>query len=505
MPSEALSDDVGRGKRLHPLTILFSTAALARGLVLPAVVGGVSAAGGDIAGTISWIVALLAIPTVAASVGSYLYFRYTLRGDELVIRSGLVRRQHRVIPLGRVQNTEIRQSALQRLFSVVELRVETAGSAQSAEATLSVLGREEADALRAEILSRRHVLAAPASAEQPAPAPALLLLHLSTADLVLAGATANEAGIVLAAIAGAMGVLDDLPIPLPAWLENPSGLVPELSPLGTAAFIVGALAALFIVGRVFSIAGSVIGYGGFTLERAGGELRKRYGLLARREAHVPLRRVQAVRVEESVLRRKLGVASLKIETAGGYAGSGETGGAEAFVPLTTIARVPALLQEVFPGIAYPPERFHLVHPRSRRRAFTRYAAVLFVLSGTLALLFGPRWLLALAATPLLYALAAWQYRHRGYAVLPDYLVARGGALRRVTWIIPERKLQTLHVTETPFQRRHGLATIVLDSASGKSAASVVDLARDDAAALLTSLSRRAAAQASDSRYSNSLG
>ena len=481
------------GRRLHPLTLVFSTLGIARSFILPAVVGGVSAADGDWVRGLTWVVAILAVPAIGFSIASFLNFSYLLRGDELIIRSGALRRQFRVIPLARVQNTELRQSAVQRMLGVAELRVETAGSAGSTEARLSVVTLADGQRLRADILARRGRPAMRTSqSDEAATVPTVLLGRLTVRDLVLAGATSNEAGIVLAAIAGALGVLDDLPIPVPAWLEDPSGLLPDRSVGSVAGLIAAGLLILLVLGRLLSITGAVVSYYGFTLERTGDELRKRYGLLSRREAHIPLRRVQAIRVVESALRRRFGLASLKIETAGGFSGEREMRGAEAFLPLARTESIPVLLREVLADFDYSAVRFQRVHPRSRRRAFTKYLIALLVVTGVLTLVLHPLWLLLVGAAPLTYLLAAWQYAHRGYALASGVVLARSGAMRRVTWIIPERKLQTLHVSASPFQRRHDLATLQLDTASGH-AASVVDLASTDAAVLLFRLASAALA------------
>ena len=58
-------------------------------------------------------------------------------------------------------------------------------------------------------------------------------------------------------------------------------------------------------------------------------------------------------------------------------------------------------------------------------------------------------------------------------------------------VIPERKIQTLHLRETPFQRRWDIATLMIDTAGGSRAARAVDLHRGTAQRLLLSLARDA--------------
>ena len=515
----------GGARRLHPFTMLFASLRLARQLIFTAAVGGLSRADGDPGRLVGWVVAILAVPAIVISTLRYLTFRYRITPEELVIDSGVLQRQHRVIPLANVQNIDLRESALQRALGVVEMRVETAGSGAGAEASLEVLGLADASLLREELLARRRVLrAASPRASGPGSAagqdeigarpagqaadtdgraddrvdvPVELLVRLDTARLALAGATANEAGLIAAGIAAGLQFVDDVGlervIPFERLVERLAG-----STVAGAIWLIAlSLGAVLVLGWVVSIVGSIVGYHEFTLERVGSDLRKRYGLIGRRQTSVPLERVQGLRIEESLLRRPLALAMLKIETASGSPREQRKRGAEAFVPIARADEVPALVRGVFHDLELGAASFNAVHPRSRRRAFFRHLFVAFMLltvASIMALLRTgavprslPIWVLVLGTAS--YALAAWQHRHRGWAMLGDYVLARSGVLNRVTWLIPHAKIQTLHVVSTPFQRRHGLATLIIDTASGGRQSRVVDLDAGIAERLMIELAR----------------
>lgn len=497
MPSDRMSTDLQEhGRRLHPFTLLFSTVGIARHLVIPAIFGGISAADGNASRAASIIVGVLVVPSLAIAIANYLSFRYAIRGEELIYRSGVLRRKQRVIPLARVQNIEVRQSLVQRLTGVAEVRVETAGTGSEPEAGLSVVSVKEANELRAELLSRRapprtgEDVAGVATAEEAATE--TTLVHLTPPELAMAGATANEAGLIAAALVGALQFADDLPIPFERYIPDVERYFIDQSVAGTILVVAIFTLGLIVIGWVFSVVGSVVGYYDFRLTRVGDDLHKTYGLLSRREANVPLRRVQAIRVEESLLRRPLKLASLKIETAGSPIQQQQQGGAEAFVPIAHARQVPALVRALFTDFALEGVSFLPVHPRSRRRTTTRYAIAILVLAGAGAILdLRALWLLVLL--PLAWALAAWQYRMRGYAVTEDYVVLRSGVLNRITWIVPDDKIQTLHLTSTPFQRRHRLASLIVDTASGGSQPTLIDVGIAEAERLMGEMAERARA------------
>lgn len=481
-------------QRLHPFTVLFDAAATARAFLVPALFGGVSAGGGELERVLTWTFALLSVPAILFAIARYLTFRYRLEGEELVIDSGLLSRRHRVIPLARVQNIDVRESALQRICGVAELRVETAGAGET-EATLRVLQRAHAESLREELLAGRRAAVARGGAAPHAEEaePVQELARLSTRDLVVAGATASEAGIVAAAVGGALQFLDDLPIDLPSVLPDPESIV-QASTSALVVAVVGIIIAVLVIGWVFSILGALVTYHGFTLEQTASELRKRYGLLGRRDAVVPLERVQAVRVEESWIRRPLRLAALKVETAGGSPREQQRGGAEAFLPLASVADVPRLVEAVLRGLDYDALDFLPAHPRARRRAFVRYTIVFACVAAGLAFMVEPRWLPFLPVLPLAWLAAGRYYRNLGYALAPGFVATRAGLFDRITWIVPDRRIQTVHLVQSPLQRRRGLADVVVDTAAGGKLreAAAKDIAYADALALLRELAARSA-------------
>lgn len=515
MPSE--------GRRLHPFTVLSRALRIARQLLLPAIVGGVST-GGGIERTLTWITLILAVPSIVVAAAQWMAFRFHLHDDELILDSGVLSRRRRVIPLGRIQNVDLEQTALERLVGVAQLRLETASAGRDTEAGLEVLSLGEARELREELLRRRAAHRAgggtaaavegdaagegrgadtgfprpPADADTGAAAPGAVspprvLLRLSTADLAIAGATSNEAGLIAAGLATLLQFADDFGglRQVDRWLETVFTRGMEVGLAGAMAAI-AMLAIFFIVaGWLVSIVATVVRFHGFTLTREGDDLRREYGLLSRHHSTIPLERIQAVRIEETLLRRPLKLAALKIETAGaGPQQRGEAGGgAEAFVPIARRRDVGRLLREVFEDARFEGTHMHPVAPVSRRRSFLRLAWPVVLLTAGLATLASPDWLWLLLLLAPAGLLANAQYRARAWSRPAGFALARTGVMTRLTWVVPVRKIQTLHSLETPFQRRLGIATLLIDTAAGGRVARVVDLEQDTALGLLTELTR----------------
>jgi putative membrane protein len=201
-----------------------------------------------------------------------------------------------------------------------------------------------------------------------------------------------------------------------------------------------------------------------------------------------------VRIEESLLRRALGLASIRIQSAGRTGGRDESAGRLA-IPVLPRVRVNQVLEELLPGAA-PVPRLLLPPPAARRRSVTRSALKATLVMAAIAL---PLWrltavgvlavppALALLALPVLAMAAAAGlagYRGLGHATREGFLYARAGFAIRVTTAVPLAKAQSGSVRSSPFQRRAGLATLHVDIAGGGPTPRVFDESQGTAPGLL---------------------
>jgi putative membrane protein len=200
------------------------------------------------------------------------------------------------------------------------------------------------------------------------------------------------------------------------------------------------------------------------------------GLLERREMTVPTHRVQVVEITQTILRRILGRAAVKVQTAAG----------KLAVPLVAADETESLLRRLVHIGPLPPLR--PVPLAARRRLVVRRAVPATLASGMLTAAAWPAGLVSAVLIPLAVAWGWAAWRGLADGASHDVVVSRGGALYRTLEVVPTAKAQSIRVRSSPFQRRSGLATLHIDVAGGSSA-SVPEIAAGRAAelaALLTS-------------------
>jgi putative membrane protein len=482
-----------------------------------------------------WLLALGALVLLAWSTVEWLRRTYELEGGALRLEEGVLARKLRAVPFDRIQQVDLVRKPLHRLLGVATLRVETAGGGSAAEVDLDVVTLDEARALRASLLQAKArvtastgtraagpggrtapggPVAGPATGSEgpggqaagwgegpagpegvvgglTAPRAERVLLRLGLGEVMLAGITGSRAAaalVVLGPITQASDWFPGLSDWLFSWFD-PTAVTPT-TPAAFAA--VAALGAVVWLG--LAAASSVVTDYGFTLARTGGDLVVRRGLLERREAVLPLARLQVVRIEESLLRRALGLASIRIQSAGRTRGSDQTASRLA-IPVLQRVQVNRVLEELLPGAA-PVPRLLLPPPAARRRSVTRSILKATLVMAAVAL---PLWrltslgvltvpvslvLLALPVLALAAAVGLAGYRSLGQATREGFLYARAGFAIRVTTAVPVAKAQSGSVRSSPFQRRAGLATLHVDIAGGGPTPQVHDESQGTATDLL---------------------
>lgn len=440
------------------------------------------------------------IVAVLAAVWGFLRWRattYGVFGGAFHLRQGVIQKTERTIPLEHVQSVDTVQGIIQRVFGVVEVRVETAGGGGDApDASLPALGLEDAEALRREIKGSRRAgpNATTETGEEVESGPAVVRA-LSTRDLLIAGATSGQIGVALSVIAVGSQIFDD--IFSNSFAER---IITSLTPRSVTALLLLALA-VGVFAWLLAIAGTVLSYAGFTLLRDGEFLYIRRGLLEKREATIPLARIQAVKVVEGVLRQPFGLAMVRVESAG-Y--GQDAGVSTTLFPLLPRAEARELLRLAAPEFAAEPPLQKLPHRALRRYIFRAGLPVLVLVAALAAvsvwvLDFVPGAFLALLLLAPAVLLGWLRYRDAGWALDGGRLVVRSRMLARTTAVAPRRRLQSRSILRSPLQRRVGLATLRAQLASGGGgvAVEVVDLGSETARTLMERLGPRTAQPAAE--------
>lgn len=484
-PPEPVADEPGplegQPTRLHPAALGVWAARGAVSIIFLILVAGmVPTVGGA-------ILAALGVGMVAR----WVRFQWRLEPDAVVIEEGLFVRKRRIIRRERIQTVDLERGIVHRLLGVSEVRIEAIGSGGT-EGRLAAVRPELADELRRVLLAPSRT-PAPASEGQPdAPAadpPSRLLAQVAPEGLVLAGLTGGRVGVVAALVGFFFQAVPE------TWWTETLGRILQQAPdpttvVGLRVLMVMVVFAL-LVGFFLSVVATVFAHWDFTLSSTEGTLEVKRGLFTEHRDTVPFRRVQAVRIEENLVRRLLGRGALRAVVAG-RAGVQSNEGTDLLLPIGRRAELHRLARE---AVALGGEGEPDLDPMPRRaRTRRHFRAVLgsLLVAGFVAAVVALRWeagfwqvggwTFSAVILPALL-LAEGAYRGLGRADLGTHLVVREGVVNRRTTYLPVDRLQALETTANPFQRVGRLATVHLQVARPVMGTSprALDLTRDDAA------------------------
>ncbi len=513
----------GSFRHLHPLSVLFEFAKTIRDNLIPTVAALLSTGSG------SWIG--YSIGSLILSIGlmialiRFFTFRYRIEDRTLVIHQGLWGRLNRTVPLDRIQNIDLSQNPFHRLLKVGEVRVETASGTEP-EAIMRVLSIAELDLLRETISKQRaagvdsieltkvgtaHFLnddaqqletngsnqTIPSSIKQETieDRSRTLLLQLPTRLIVIAGLISNRGEVIAGILFGLFwqARFGNQFIPWERSAERISGsrrkqamnnviqtegryfqslfesISQDFGYLGSAALVVAGVLILFAILRIFSSLWYLFKFYGYRLELQGKSLHLHCGLLTKISATIPLGRIQVICIHRTWMMRLLGLASIRVETAGGSNKSDEaanTIGRRWFVPIIANQEVARILSAIDSRIEFRDDAYSWqpLAPNASQRMI-RPVLLASIIASVVCVYFQPYWGW-IVGFPIAGFGMWWvkkKSRSRRYARTPWGIAFRSGVLLQKCSIAFFDKIQSVKLQESPFDRRWKMASISVDT------------------------------------------
>ena len=267
----------------------------------------------------------------------------------------------------------------------------------------------------------------------------LSYLSLADATQLRAETLARAAGVRPDAGEAPESVIVQVPSPVLLGSSMLSSGVLTTVLIIVAAVVVGAFAGgwvaltgLFFVLIVplFGVFGSFVTYFNFTVADSPDGLRMRFGLLGVKAHTVPPGRVASVEFVEPLLWRKFSWVSVRLTVAGaGSSDDDEQDTSSMLLPVATWPVAMAVVSRILPGVDVATLPLIPVPPRVKRRS------------------------------PL-------QWRQLGMCATDEVFATRHGWLTRRLSITPHARVQSMRITQGPWERSLGLASVHADIVPG---------------------------------------
>lgn len=413
------------------------------------------------------------------SIVQYWFFHYWLEEDRLVVKSGIVFKSLRQVPYERIQNITSERNVLHKLLNVTTLQLESA-SGQTPEALIRVISTEQAEYIHRFIADKSSHIQQPdgdeitdetvLSDEQNA------LFYMSPQQVLRRGLISLKALLPL-------GILFSFLFQNVALREQSMAFLTQFiggfhmemwswqtwALYGSLWFIAGVIVMLII-----SIAFAFLQFYDFTLNKKGERLHITTGLLTNRQATVPIKRIQLIRISQSPLHRLFGQVTIKMETAGGVTENNAMS-MHWLAPLIPKSQVADFLSQIQSEVDWQAINWQPVAAKGKRRMFKKTLLVLLLAMVPVAYFFSWKALLLLLLIPYLYWYSVRYVKAAAYTHNKQLLGTRLGVFFHHFQFATIHKIQNITWQQSPFDRRYGMARLMVDTAGSNQMAQPVRL------------------------------
>lgn len=423
--------------------------------------------------------ALIGLPFLAilglGALSALAWWRYTfmLVDGELVVTRGVFRLDRLTVPVDRIQSVAIDQQLLHRLTGLVKVSVDTAGSSE-VEFTIDAVTRQMAEELQRQAVITRQTMpvVADEGASDPQATDEQIVFSHGAERLLQAAVTAWPlAGWIVLGPLIAFG--DDFGELIP-------GSLPEIEPSTPSWWWIPLI---FVAFLLFSVILNTIRVfiqdWDLTLRSTPTSLRRTAGLLSRTSTTSSIDRIQVVSSSQNPLQRAAGLRSVNLSTVG--EGNLDFLGCDDRQWQTVL-----LLAQ--PERSIKPGTERTIAPASAWPIARNTTVLATVIAGFAFFVVG--WW-SLPVVPIVAVTAWWLTRVH----VRNLRWTFGSGLSRSTKVINRetqltlpRKTNSIAVSQSIFERRRDLGTVLISTAAG--AISIGMLPIDEAVALRDALLHR---------------
>jgi len=409
-------------------------------------------------------------------------FRYRVDDDSVRVRKGLFEQQELKVRFERIQNVGFSQPIYLRPLGLVRVTLETPGAVHT-EVSLPGIAAGEAVALR-------NRVSGIVGSMEPGPdgggvnpegrpettwsevregRAETVVFQTGAADLFRYGMTSNQVWILLALFgAPASNWIESR---LSSWFEQleSSGLfnveMLHSAPLVIALLLGALVLCIALLIMTFSGLLAIVRFGGYQLTRDADRFKARFGLLDEREKALKAEKLHSIALVQTPVGRLLGQwHAIGHQTGVNQPGQELNEDRRFLVPGIDWRRVEDVVTALRARWWAFPE-WNAIHPRFRSMLWTRIslAAAVAGILAWLAFPAGPEWpvSLILCLTLVVLFLVHLRWRRWGYAFDEQRLRIRSGVIGQTILEFDLARCQQVRLTASPYQRRHGLASITV--------------------------------------------
>lgn len=452
-------------KRYHPLTIVFDLFNFVKNIAIIAFLLFVVNYGSEslIYRIGRWIFLVITILTVITLIMKWVVNKFSTTERAFHLKSGIFSKTERTIYYEKVQNVQRHTSFLHKLFRMTSIIFETSASGSDSKVEFKVVTKQEADRMETLIkeVNVEHIEAVDQNEASLKDRHEVMgrVIHFAPTRKDIIKASFTSLSFLFLIVIGAslfskLSVVFNVEDVLEGWV---------LSLLTSNWVIAGIAILLVVISLIIGWIRTYFTYGKYEIASDNTRIYISKGILDETNFSILKKRVQAIEITQSVMKRLLGLAEVKLISAGSL--GEEDKEVSTLYPFLPTKRAYTIIEELLPDYKVAFEVNRLPRKSLVVRLVKPYW---FWLIATLALAyFKPEpfniqhvWLLgSITLLIVLIIIRLVDYWNTRYALTDQFIQLSYGALTKTTYLTRRDKIIEISVTRSKFQQLTGLATI----------------------------------------------
>ncbi len=464
---------MNEAKRHHPLQIAYDLWGFIKNTFFIIVILFVFQAGSD-----SWLVKYGRIAFLALVAGTiiYLVFRwftnkYTLTQTAFVLTEGVFSKRRKTVPYSKVQHAKRETKLFHRIFRVTSISFETSSQGDDSSVTFHVVTPSEATRLENQVSQQDagvedadqavvdSVDETKPGSEVESEAETGRIVHFSPTkkEVIKASFTSLSFLAVIPILGSQVNKFDDI-LPNDQQAEGMVGFI--LDRWWLIALTIILIVGLLMIGGVIW---TFLKYGKYEIASDNEKVYITKGVLEETAFSITKKNVQAIQIQQSFMKRILGLAEVKLVVAGALGDDGAD--VNSLYPFLPVKKAQQLVEEILPSYrltdsmeSLPRESFWF---RMLRPSWFWITAtgVLFFWKPDLFGLSEYWWVFSLILLVLIVMSRILDYKHTGYTINDTFIQLKTGGFGTNLFLSKRSRVIEVGVSRNIIQKKLGLASL----------------------------------------------
>ncbi|MBS4192786.1 PH domain-containing protein [Bacillus sp. FJAT-49705] len=462
-----------KAKRYNPLLILFDLWLLIKNSIFFVIFLFVIKAGSESTFiTYGRIIFFLAFGlTIISIILKWLTHKYELDDRSFHLYKGIFSKSERTIPFSKIQNINRHTSLFHRIFKVTSINFETGMAGEDAAVKFEVISQKEADRMEAHMTSavRDDLATILPSDEEDISYSAMEVKEGKSNRIIHFKPTKND---ILKASFTSLSFLVLIPLLSSLYFkineifhveDKAEGIFEKL--IGSWWMVTIVFIVLIIASATFGIVRTFLKYGKYEISSDHDRIYIIKGVIDEAAFSIAKEKVQAIEIEQSFLKRVLGLAEVKLTSAGSLSSGEDTHEINSLYPFLPIKRAYELVSEILPYYEVThkmdrlPQKSLLVRMFMPSWLWIIATIILFYFKPAVLKLEQAWWILSVGLFIIIVVLRLLDFFNTRYILNDHFIQFKKGSLTTSLFVSKRDKIIEVEVTRNIFQKLLGLASI----------------------------------------------